>query len=76
MSVPVNVPINVPVNVPVRASLAVKGGRFTCATRRRLGTTLANGLWREALLRAPDLSLRDGRVVKPHPPARDHSQFL
>ena len=32
------------------------GGRFTCAVRRRLGTTLANGLWREALLRAPDLS--------------------
>ena len=34
----------------------VEGEMFTCATRRRLGTTLANGLWREALLRAPDLS--------------------
>ena len=48
---------------------------FTCAVRRRLGTTWANGLWREALLRAPDLSLRDGRGVNPHPPARSHSQF-
>ena len=47
---------------------------FTCAVRRRLGTTLANGLWREALLRAPDLSRCDGRVVNPHPPARAHSQ--
>ena len=29
---------------------------YACAARRRLGTTWANGLGREALLRAPDLS--------------------
>ena len=54
----------------------VEGVMFSCAVRRRLGTTLANGLWREALLRAPDSSRCDGRVVNPHPPARAHSQSL
>ena len=50
---------------------------YACAARRRLGTTWANGLGREALLRAPDLSPGgDGRGVNPHPPARDHSQPL
>ena len=39
-----------------KMKVKVEGEVFACATRRRLGTTLANGLWREALLRAPDLS--------------------
>ena len=61
-----------------RSASALGSSRFCfcCGCAATTWATLAAVRWREALLRAPDLSLRDGREVNPHPPATGQPRSL